>query len=125
MRGKKIDRAVIAAYAAQGRTVYEIAAMLNAAPISVLRAGNTSGVKFVKRRIGPSRRASSPIVEAIRVGVDTAPEIAKRIGVKRTTVSVRLQALADDGTIIRKGTPACPRGRPPVKWKLAEHARTP
>lgn len=118
MKGRKMDRAVIAAYAAEGKTVDEIAKLLNAAPISVYRAGMTSGVRFRRRRVGPSRRAASPIVEYIRIGVDTSPEIAEKLGLNRTTVSVRLQALADDGTIIRGPVVTGRPGRPPVRWRI-------
>jgi len=118
-QGRKILAAELRACHAQGLTVREAAAALDASPACIWRRSVSLGITFCRPRRRPLR--SDQFVDAISAGFETAPEIAARLGLERPFVSNTLFKLERKGIVARVGKVRLKHtGRSPLRWRVAE-----
>lgn len=120
-RGVRVPPADLRACASDGLTIRATAERLDIAVSTIWRRGRRLGIAFSPDRIVPRPRTVA-LLAILREGVETSPEIARRLGWDRNIVSVALTRLADLGLVRRGSTaPSGPRGgRPPIRWKVRQ-----
>ena len=125
MTGRKIVVTGVRELIQDGKTVRQTSEACGVSQETIRRRMRDLGVRRVAPRARKGRPKMTVVLNALREGCRTAPEIASKIGRTPNYVTVTLLAAENLGLASRVGKSSAPRksGQPPIVWRTIEAPR--